>query len=200
MYDRRNLIKIRKPDRKVKHSSFKQKDRDRVVLPSTVASPPSKAPPPHPQSAAAYVRFLFSQIQGLIEAGKFKSDELFQVVDTLKSLLTQVNNAADENGGATTDCYQALTQHDISLLCRLVSNLVSETTQSKVMGVFGELAYSKFSYLIVHSPEAVATIVRTLASTTNALRLRAVGCIANLAGEESVRDFLMGIPEVVTGL
>lgn len=191
--------KIRKTDRRVKHTSFKQ--RDLTILYSSLASPPSKTPMPrthHPTASAEDVHRLLVRIHALLEAQGFKSDELFQAVDALKVLLAHVNIAAEKGG--STDCYQAITQPALSLLCRLMSDLVSKNTQIKAIGIISELAYSPYSYLIMESQETLQMICRAMASNKSAICLRAVNCIANLAGDGAARNRLIGIPEVVAGL
>lgn len=201
--DRRQMVKwtkqqIRKADRrKVKYQSFKQNDRDRAII-STLASPCSKAPLSPVEGSAKCVRKIFIQINELIEGRAFRSEQLFEVVDVLKSLFSKANE--EENGPAATELYQHITAKECSTLSRLMSPDVCERTQVKTMGIFLELSYSPFAHLILHSPQALEKIVLTLSAKNKALRVRAVGCIANLVEDGKERDFLVGIPEVITGL
>lgn len=214
--DRRPMLKrvkqqIRKADRKAKHSSFKQKERDVRVVSTSFGSPASKALSSNNVSriirnggdgdgaSIEYARKLFHQIQQLIEGGALQSEHLYEAVDVLKYLVSHANE--EENSPASTHFYQSITTNDCSMLARLlVSPDVCERTQIKTAGFFLELAYSPFSHLILQSPQVLDKMIRTLFVKNKALRVRAVGCMANLVEDATVRDSLLSIPEVNTGL
>lgn len=202
--DRRAMIKemkqeIRKVDRKVKHRAMKQKDLDRAIN-STLASPPSKMKVSHvvdSRGKVEPVRAVLSWIEKLIGQGALQSETLFDGVCALKTLFSNANK--DKNDAAKS-IYQLLTPADCDMLARLISREVALPTQITTIGIFLQLSYSQFSHLLLQSCHALETIVTALFCTNNALRVRAVCCIANLAHDGNIRDFLLGIPKVIAGL
>jgi hypothetical protein len=190
--------RLRKKKLQAKHTFVIKKNHRESTILSELSSPAAKSSrlrwsAERPSEQAHQV---FAQIHDLLQAGT--PDDLLAVVDALKTLFVQANNEKDME--ATNLFYEAITEYEFHLLCRLLSPGICEKIQIKALGIFVEISYSKHAGLIVHSGDALEKIIATLYATNKALRLRAVGCIANLAVEGNFREYLLSKPRVMTGL
>ncbi|GAX11265.1 hypothetical protein FisN_7Lh362 [Fistulifera solaris] len=191
---------LRKKKLQAKHAFVIKKNHRESTLLSELSSPAAKASVSRlrwsANSPSEQAHQLFVQIGELLQTGT--QDDLLAAVDSLKTLFVQANNEKDME--ATNLFYEAITEYHFHLLCRLLTPGTCEKIQIKAVGIFVEIAYSKYSRLIVSSDDALEKIIATLYATNKAIRLRAVGCIANLAVEGNFREYLLSKPRVMTGL